>query len=92
MAKRRVEIIVTGLVQGVYYRARTRREAAGLGLTGWVRNRHDGSVEIVAEGDEDDLKKLVRWGRQGPPDARVDDVQASWLDYRGQFDVFTVSY
>ena len=52
-----------------------RREARRLGVTGWVRNRHDGSVEAVAQGPTEAVEALVEWSRQGPPGARVTDVQ-----------------
>jgi len=62
-------------VQGVGFRYSMRREARRLGVTGWVRNRHDGSVEAVAQGPAEAVEALVEWSRQGPPGARVTDVQ-----------------
>ena len=70
----RVEVVVTGRVQGVFYRARAAERASELGLAGWVRNREDGAVELVAEGPEPVVAELVAWCRQGPPAARVEDV------------------
>ncbi len=70
--KKRVRVVVEGRVQGVFFRARTRETALGLGLCGWVRNRQDGSVEAVFEGEEEALAKVVAWCRRGPPGARVD--------------------
>jgi len=63
-------------VQGVGYRESTRREAARLGLAGWVRNRADGAVEAVAEGPAPAVEALVAWMRSGPPWAEVTGVQA----------------
>lgn len=65
-----------GRVQGVWYRGAAQEVAERLGLAGWVRNRRDGSVEIVAEGEEGALRRLVEWCREGPPLARVSDVLA----------------
>lgn len=71
----RAHIIVRGRVQGVFYRASAQREGARLGLHGWVRNRHDGAVEAVAEGPADDVRAFVEWCRQGPPLARVRELE-----------------
>lgn len=70
----RKRLRITGLVQGVAFRASTVATARALGLGGWVANRADGSVEAVAEGDEAAVAALVRWCQQGPPAARVDHV------------------
>ena len=72
----RVHVLVSGLVQGVYYRASTVEVARGLGLTGWVRNLKDGRVEILAFGEDEPLAHLVEGCRVGPPQARVDNVEA----------------
>lgn len=69
-------IFVSGRVQGVSYRDWTVRTAQRLGLVGWVRNLTDGRVEILAEGEEDAIGKLVDACREGPPLARVDNVSA----------------
>jgi acylphosphatase len=71
---RRVRAIVSGRVQGVAYRASTVYEARGRGLTGWVRNRPDGSVELEAQGDDDGVTALLAWCAHGPPAARVTGV------------------
>jgi len=68
-------IRVTGRVQGVWYRGWTVDQARSLGLSGWVRNRRDGSVEILAEGPDDALTELVRRCHEGPPAARVERVE-----------------
>jgi acylphosphatase len=72
---RAVRCIVTGRVQGVFYRAATAEQAVRLALGGWVRNLPDGSVEIVAAGSEDALAALTQWLWQGPPAARVTTVR-----------------
>lgn len=71
---RRVRVIVTGRVQGVAYRASTVFEARARGLTGWVRNLADGSVELEAQGDDPQVAALVVWCAHGPPAARVTGV------------------
>ena len=70
----RVRLRIHGRVQGVFYRYYARQQAQTLGLAGWVRNSPDGSVELVAEGDEDAVEQLVRWARRGPSQARVERV------------------
>ncbi|MFT5681077.1 MAG: acylphosphatase [Myxococcota bacterium] len=70
----RVHLVIHGHVQGVYYRASTQEVAQGLSLFGWVRNRSDGTVELVAEGPEDRVQELVEWCNQGPTLAQVDRI------------------
>lgn len=72
---RRAHLRVYGRVQGVFFRATAQEEADRLGLAGWVRNRRDGSVELVAEGPIEALERLCAWARQGPVHARVDEVE-----------------
>jgi acylphosphatase len=67
--------MIRGRVQGVGFRYSMRLEARRLGVSGWVRNRHDGSVEAVAQGPAEAVEALVEWSRHGPPGARVTDVQ-----------------
>jgi acylphosphatase len=67
--------IVSGRVQGVAYRVSTRSRAAELGLTGWVRNLPDGTVEVYAQGSSDALAALREWLRMGPPGANVTQLQ-----------------
>jgi len=69
------QIRVTGRVQGVGYRDALRREALRLGITGWVRNRSDGSVEALLQGERANLEDLVAWARRGPPLAGVERVE-----------------
>jgi len=75
MERARVHLIVLGRVQGVAFRARAVAEAARLGLSGWVRNRMDGTVEAEAEGGPEAVEAFVSWCRRGPPAARVDEVR-----------------
>ena len=71
LEKSSVHLNISGRVQGVYYRASMLQEAQRLGLTGWVMNRPDGSVEAVAEGWQAKIEELIAWCRQGPQGARV---------------------
>lgn len=80
----RARVRVTGLVQGVYFRAETAERATAVGLGGWVRNTTDGSVEAVFEGDGERVSSLVEWCRRGPAGARVDDVSVEWEAPRGE--------
>jgi acylphosphatase len=69
--------VVEGRVQGVWFRAETRREALRLGIDGWVRNRSDGSVEVLAQGSPTQLDRLEAWLAEGPPLASVIHVACS---------------
>ncbi len=86
----RLQAQVRGRVQGVSFRFYTRDQAAALGLTGWVSNREDGSVEVVAEGSRSALDRLLTWLRHGPPSARVDDVQYAFMPSTDSFNDFTI--
>jgi len=92
MSKERVRIIVSGMVQGVFFRASTRDEAVRLGIGGWVRNQNDGSVEIVAEGTREQIEEFIDWCRTGPPDARVDELDISRGEFLSEFDKFVIKY
>lgn len=72
----RRRVVVRGRVQGVFFRDTCRREAAARGVTGWVANRADGSVEAVFEGPPDGVEAMVEWTRHGPPSADVTQVDA----------------
>jgi len=74
MARRRIHVIVKGRVQGVFFRRTTLEEAERLGLSGFVKNRPDGSVEIEAEGSEEALRAFLDFCRRGPEHAQVEDV------------------
>jgi acylphosphatase len=77
MERSAVHLVVVGRVQGVAFRAYAVDEATRLGLSGWVRNRLDGTVEARAEGSPQALEAFVDWCRRGPPSARVKDVRVS---------------
>ncbi len=73
----RVRVVVSGRVQGVFFRSACERVASGLGVKGWVRNRPDRTVELVAEGQRSAVDDLVTWCHTGPPRARVDRVEVT---------------
>lgn len=86
----RLHIFVSGRVHGVGYRLATADEARELGLTGWVRNLLDGRVEIVIEGKRKNLEMLEAWSHRGPAMARVDQVETTLLEFRGEFRDFRI--
>lgn len=92
MAKKRLHILVSGLVQGVFFRAATKDTALSLGLGGWVRNIPDGRVEALFEGEEEALTKALEWCRHGPPGSRPVDVETNWEEYRGEFPDFRIAF
>jgi acylphosphatase len=86
----RLHAVIAGSVQGVSFRWFALREAAGLGLRGWVRNRFDGRVEVLAEGERDRLEILLIRLRRGPLSARVKDVDVRWEEATGEYPDFRV--
>ncbi len=88
----RAHLIIEGRVQGVWFRDSTREEATRLNLTGWVKNRFDGSVELIAEGPREKVEKLVEWCHHGPPAARVSRVHEIREDFTGEFDSFRIMF
>ena len=86
----RLHLIVSGRVQGVFFRRAAANEARGLGITGWARNLPDGTVEIIAEGGRRQLEILAAWTHLGPPAARVAAVREEWSQFSGQFSEFAV--
>jgi acylphosphatase len=79
-------LVISGHVQGVWYRESMRLEAERLGVAGWVRNRRDGAVEAVAQGEEQAVATLIAWCRKGPPAARVEGIVTTPAD--GEFATF----
>ena len=90
--KARVHVLIEGRVQGVFFRAATRDEALARGLAGWVRNRADGRVEALFEGDKPGVEIMLAWCRKGPPYAYVDHVEIDWQPYQGDLMDFRVVY
>lgn len=83
-------VFVTGKVQGVFFRDTTRKTASKHGVTGWVRNLPDGRVEAVFDGPEDAVEAMIEFCHEGPPRARVEDVEVEEAPDRGPFDGFEV--
>ena len=90
--KVRGRVIVRGRVQGVFFRYNTREMANQLGIFGWVKNRWDGAVEAIFEGDRDRVKEMIEWCHKGPPGAHVQRVDNVWEEYLGEFDRFSITY
>ena len=89
----RARLLVRGRVQGVFFRANTRRVALENGVTGWVRNLPDGrSVEAVLEGPRDAVERVICWALRGPPAARVESLEVRFEPYRGEFRGFEIRY
>lgn len=88
----RLDAVVHGMVQGVSFRYYTQRQARQLGLRGFVRNRSDGTVEVVAEGPRRAVEELYSWLHSGPPMAEVREVEASWGTPHGGWASFEVRH
>ena len=80
---KRAEVTVHGMVQGVFFRVETRDRARSMGVSGWVTNAPDGTVQAAFEGDEERVESMVEWCRRGPSGAKVDEVDVSWVDPEG---------
>jgi acylphosphatase len=81
--RRAVDVVITGHVQGVFFRARAQEQAARLGVAGWVSNEPDGSVACHVEGAADAVEAMLAWCRTGPERARVDDVRVEEAEASG---------
>lgn len=90
--KVRAHIFVSGRVQGVFFRAETRRRARKLGLCGFVQNLSDDRVEAVLEGEKEKIEKLIKWVKRGPFFAKVNDFQVDWQEHRGEFNNFEIKH
>ena len=86
----RLRVIVSGRVQGVWYRASTQKEARTLGLVGWVRNLSNGDVEWIAEGERRALEALAHWSLSGPPLANVQRLNRHWEPATHEFQDFII--
>jgi len=90
--KSKVHVIISGRVQGVWFRSSTKNKAEQLGITGWVRNTSDGNVEAVFEGDEKIIEEMLEWCNHGPPQAKVDNVEVEKQPAFDEFDQFSFRY
>jgi len=86
----RAHVTVSGIVQGVYFRAHARDLARRLGVNGFIRNTDDGGVEAVFEGTIEGITKMLDFCRKGPPGSHVQHVDVSWEDFKGEFRSFEV--
>jgi len=85
-----MHVLISGRVQGVFFRAETLRTALSFGLAGWVRNREDGRVEALFEGEDESVDRMLAWCRQGPPHARVDRVDMTEEPWSGDLKGFRI--
>lgn len=92
MGKARAHLLISGRVQGVFYRSFTQDIAHSLGLKGWVRNCSDGRVETVFEGSKEDIEKAIGSCYKGPPAAKVSSIDVKWENFRDEFQSFSVRY
>ncbi len=90
--KSNVRVIVSGGVQGVWFRAKTKEKAEQLGVTGWVRNTSSGKVEAVFEGEQEQIKEMLNWCHHGPPMAHVENVEIKNQELTNGFDSFSIRY
>ena len=87
----RAELLISGRVQGVFYRASAQQEAQRLGLVGEIANLPDGRVEAIVEGPRESVEEFIAWCRRGPPSAKVENVTVRWSTARGEFRTFMVT-
>ena len=93
MNSKRVHLLISGRVQGVYFRAFASRQAIKLGLTGYVRNLPGGlAVEVQAEGEKSKLEELIAVLKVGPPGARIENIEIDWAEYAGAYSDFAIRY
>lgn len=90
MSEVRAAVRVSGRVQGVWFRQSTKQTAEKFGVTGWVRNNPDHSVEAIFEGKREAVQAVIDWCQYGPELAQVDDLQIDWQPTTGEFDSFRV--
>jgi acylphosphatase len=90
--KARAHIIISGRVQGVFFRSEAKREADRRNLKGWIRNLPKGDVEAVLEGEEENVEALIEFCKHGPPHAKVTSVHVDWESPRDEFGEFEMRY
>jgi acylphosphatase len=92
MTKVRAHVFISGIVQGVFFRQKTKQQAENRDVLGWVRNLYDGRVEAVFEGEEEDVKALVDFCRKGPRGAVITNVDVAFERFAGEFRNFKVTF
>lgn len=90
--KKRAHVVINGRVQGVCFRMETQIAANGFGVSGWVKNNRDGSVEAVFEGNEGAVASILEWCKEGPPSAKVNKVDVKWETFTGEFRTFEITF
>lgn len=88
--KVRAQILISGRVQGVFFRMEIRYEARKRNVNGWVRNTSGGRVEAIFEGKKEDVEKIIEFCSTGPPRAKVSKVDTQWKEYTGEFKDFKI--
>ncbi|MBI4683713.1 MAG: acylphosphatase [Nitrospirae bacterium] len=92
MEKAQAHLLISGRVQGVFYRSFTEDVALSLGLKGWVKNCSDGMVEAVFEGKKEDIEKAIILCHKGPPASKVNSIDVKWEKFTNEFDSFSIRY
>lgn len=90
LMRKKITLKIYGKVQGIFFRDSSRAMAKELNLSGWAKNETDGTVEIMAEGDDKNLKKFIEWCKYGPDHAEVEKVEIKWAESMDQFDGFII--
>ena len=90
--KIRAHVVITGKVQGVFFRMETKRTADMYGVYGWVQNKSNGTVEAVFEGDKEQVGSIVDWCKKGPPFANVRRVDVKWEKHTGELNAFNITH
>jgi len=90
--KKKAHVIISGRVQGVFFRMETLKAAELYGVSGWVRNKADGTVEALFEGDTKNVDSILKWCRKGSPPAKVEKTVVNLEDYTGEFKGFKITY
>lgn len=90
--KARAKVNFKGRVQGVFFRANTKKAAKRFLVFGWVKNMPNGSVGAVLEGDKEDIKNLIQWCKTKQPYAHVDSADVEWEEHKGEFGGFEIRY
>ena len=88
----RARAVISGRVQGVFFRLETKQAAQRYGVFGWVKNQMDGTVAAVFEGPKENVDFILEWCKQGPPHANVEHVKVEWEGYKSEFDRFEITY
>ena len=89
---KRINLIISGKVQGVGFRYYTKRTAISLNLKGYVKNLTNNSVEVVAEGAEAEIKQFIEWCKKGPSSSHISDLKINYLPYTGEFKEFEIKH